>query len=62
MSYLTQMWKNQLLCDAVIKTGSINTKVRHTLCFLFHLFCYPEHKQCVVMKVEFGIGDILSLF
>ncbi|XP_034321447.2 zinc finger and BTB domain-containing protein 20 isoform X13 [Magallana gigas] len=26
MSYLTQMWKNQLLCDAVIKTGSINTK------------------------------------
>ncbi|XP_061174908.1 uncharacterized protein LOC133184031 isoform X7 [Saccostrea echinata] len=26
MSYLTNMWKNQLLCDAVIKTGSINTK------------------------------------
>ncbi|XP_048727818.2 zinc finger and BTB domain-containing protein 18-like isoform X8 [Ostrea edulis] len=26
MSYLTQMWKNQLLCDAVIKTGPINTK------------------------------------
>ncbi|XP_078332310.1 uncharacterized protein LOC144625423 isoform X18 [Crassostrea virginica] len=26
MSYLTQMWKNQLLCDAVIKTGAINTK------------------------------------
>ncbi|XP_062606471.1 zinc finger protein 768-like isoform X8 [Saccostrea cucullata] len=26
MSYLTNMWKNQLLCDAVIKTGTINTK------------------------------------
>ncbi|KAK3103514.1 hypothetical protein FSP39_019806 [Pinctada imbricata] len=26
MGYLSQMWRNQLLCDAVIKTGNIITK------------------------------------
>ena len=27
MGYLTHMWRGQLLCDAVIKTGSVVTKV-----------------------------------
>ena len=27
MRQVAQMWKNQLLCDAVIKTGNIQTKV-----------------------------------
>ena len=29
MDYLTEMWKNQLLCDAVIKTGNVVTKVQY---------------------------------
>ncbi|KAK3101334.1 hypothetical protein FSP39_002800 [Pinctada imbricata] len=31
MDYLTQMWRNQLLCDAVIKTGDIVTKAHRVV-------------------------------
>lgn len=48
LSQLSTMWKSQTLCDAMIKTGAVTTRVSDmieltgikTLLPLFHVICF----------------------